>query len=107
MKLPLGFLDHVENSARNFPWKGKEIVKKGKCLVKWEKVCLPKLAGGLGVKNLRIQNISLLMKILFKFMSHKDIPWVQLIWQEHYNEKKLPQAKNSCGSFWWKDCMFM
>ena len=51
MKLPLGFLDHVENSARNFPWKGKEIVKKGKCLVKWEKVCLPKLAGGLGVKK--------------------------------------------------------
>jgi hypothetical protein len=33
--------------------RGKEIEKKGKCLVKWEKVCKPKNAGGLGVLHLR------------------------------------------------------
>ena len=64
MKLPLGFINHVENSTRNFLWKGKDIEKKGKCLVKWEKVCLSKEPGGLGVKNLRIQNNALIMKNL-------------------------------------------
>ena len=62
IKLPLGFLDHAENSCRNFLWKGKEIDKKGKCLVKWDKVCRPKTAGGLGIKKLRIQNNALIMK---------------------------------------------
>jgi hypothetical protein len=47
LNLPLGFLDHVEGSARGFFWRGKDIEKKGKCLVKWEKVCKPKKAGAL------------------------------------------------------------
>ena len=99
IKLPLGFLDHVENSCRNFLWKGKDIEKKGKCLVKWETVCKPKEAGGLGIKSLRIQNNALMMKNLFKFMNRANIPWVQLIWQAYYHGNKLPQSTNSCGSF--------
>jgi hypothetical protein len=105
LKLPLGFLDHVDNSSRNFFWKGKDIEQKGKCLVKWENVCKPKKAGGLGVLNLRTQNIALLLKFLFKFMNRQDIPWVQLIWQAHYSNGKIPQSSNACGSFWWKDCL--
>jgi hypothetical protein len=42
LKLPLGFLDHVEGTARGFLWRSKDIEKKGNCLVKWEKVCKPK-----------------------------------------------------------------
>ena len=38
-------------------------------------------------------------------MNHEDIPWVTLIWQAHYQGNKLPQARNLCGSFWWKDCL--
>ena len=66
---------------------------------------MPKSAGGLGVKNLRIHNMSLITKILFKFINQADIPWVQLIWQAHHNDDKLPQSKNPCGLFWWKDCL--
>jgi hypothetical protein len=96
LKLPLGFLDHVDNSSRNFFWKGKDIEKKGKCLVKWENVCKPKKAGVLGVLNLRTQNIALLMKNLFKFMNKQDIPWVHLIWRAHYANGKT-QSSNACG----------
>jgi hypothetical protein len=54
---------------------------------------------------MRTQNIALLMKNLFKFMNKQDIPWVQLIWQAHYSNGKVPQSSNACGSFWWKDCL--
>ena len=63
---------------------GKDIEKRGKCLVKWEDVCKAKAAGGLGVLNLRTQCSALLMKHLYKFINQQDIPWVQLIWNAYY-----------------------
>jgi hypothetical protein len=39
LRLPLGFLDRVDGSSIEVFFRGKEIEKKGKCLVKWEKVC--------------------------------------------------------------------
>ena len=32
------------------------------------------------------------------------MPWVQLIWFNHY-QGKVPHAEGPCGSFWWKDLM--
>ena len=42
--------------------------------------CIPKLEGGLGVLNLRVQNESLLLKHLHKFYNRVDVPWVHLVW---------------------------
>ena len=42
LKLPLGFLDYADGVTRGFFWRGKDIHKKGNCLVKWENVCKPK-----------------------------------------------------------------
>ena len=105
VKMPRRFLDHVEGSARKFLWRGRDINKKGNCLVKWEQVCKPKKCGGMGVMNLRTQNSALLMKHLYKFMNRFDVPWVQLIWKAHYQNNKLPQVQAACGSFWWKDIL--
>jgi hypothetical protein len=77
----------------------------GRFLVSWEKICKPKKQGGLGVINLRIQNQALLMKNLYKFYNHMDIPWVNLIWRAYYSNGEAPHAMNPQGSFWWRDCM--
>jgi hypothetical protein len=53
MKVHFTHIDHVEKACRIFLWQGKDIHKSGKCLVSWEKVCMPKKAGGLGVLDLR------------------------------------------------------
>lgn len=67
-------------------------------------VSLPKIEGGLGIINLDTQNKSLLMKNLDKFYNRKDLPWVNLIWEKHYNNGKLPNHVRK-GSFWWKDIL--
>ena len=54
--------------------------------------------------DLRIQNQGLLLKQLHKFYNHRDIPWVDLVWNT-YNDGLVPHASGSCGSFWWKDVM--
>ena len=51
----------------------------GRCLASWDMICRPKEQGGLGVLNLRVQNQALLLKNLYKFYNHMDIPWVNLL----------------------------
>jgi len=80
------------------------LVEKCQSLASWEMVCQPKAKGGLGVISLKIQNQGLLLKSLDKFYRKCDIPWVQLVWSEHYDDK-VPHAWPPCGSFWWRDVM--
>jgi hypothetical protein len=90
MKLHATHIDHVEKASMNFLWHGKDIHKSGACLVKWEKVCLPKKAGGLGVLDLKQQNKALLIKNLYKFYNCQNIPWAPLIWRAYYDSGALP-----------------
>ena len=65
-------------------------------------VMKPKLKGGLGVINLRLQNDALLLKQLHKFYSKRDIPWVLLVWSKYYANGKVPHGTKELGSFRWK-----
>ena len=58
----------------------------------WEMVCRTKNEGGLGIINLELQNQALLMKNLDKFYNKKETPWVNLVWEKHYKNDKLPGA---------------
>lgn len=77
---------------------------KGNSLAAWELVCRPKLKGGLGIINLKVQNQGLLLKQLHKFYNKAQVPWVQLIWSTYYADR-IPHASDPCGSFWWRDLL--
>jgi len=65
-------------------------------------VCIGKQEGGLGVIDIEKQNKALLMKNLHKFFNKEDIPWVQIVWEKHYPNGKLPGVSKK-GSFLWRD----
>lgn len=104
IKIQFTMTDHLEKTGRNFLWYGKDINKQGKCLVKWEIVCLPKDAGGLGVLDLRQHNKTLLVKKIFRFFNRENITWVELIWIAYYDNNNIPNEDDSMDSFWWRDC---
>ena len=54
--------------------------------------------------DLRVQNKTLLTKFLFKFFNKQDIPWVNLICNNYYNNGEVPSYPTRVGSFWWRDC---
>lgn len=39
---------------------------------------------------------------LHKFYNKVDIPWVHLVWDNHYDNGQLP-GQYMRGSFWWRD----
>lgn len=43
------------------------------------------------------------MKNLHKFYNRADIPWINIIWANHYSHS-LPSDK-PVGSFWWRDVL--
>lgn len=39
-----------------------------------------------------------------QIFNKKDIPWVELVWEKHYKNGKLPGSTKK-GSFWWRDTL--
>jgi hypothetical protein len=62
IKLPVGVIDNIDRVRKQCLWRGSDATKKGGNLVAWSTVQKPKLKGGLGVINLRLQNEALLLK---------------------------------------------
>ena len=59
--LPKTIVHKLDKIRRRFFWQGGGTKKKYH-LVKWEKICKHKKKGGLGIKDVRKMNISLLWK---------------------------------------------
>ena len=63
--MPASVSNSIDALRRNFLWQGSEDEKFH--LVKWKELMVSKNTGGLGIRNLRKQNQSLMMKWLWKF----------------------------------------
>ena len=62
IKLLARVIDNIDRIRKQCLWRGNDRSKKGGNLAAWPMVLKPKLKGGLGVLNLRLQNDALLLK---------------------------------------------
>jgi hypothetical protein len=62
--LPKSVRELLDARRRAFLWIGEEICHGSQCLVAWEHLCQDKMNGGLGIRNLELQNHCLLLKIV-------------------------------------------
>lgn len=79
--IPSKVVKKLDKLRRNFLWQGCN-EGSGYNLVKWETILLSKKRGGLGIKNLSIQNNCLMMKWLWRYNS-----------EEHALRKKVINTK--------------
>ena len=61
MKMPTKVWKKIVRIQRKFLWGGFGGGQKI-CWIKWKSVCQPKSYGGLGVRDVRVDNLSLLAK---------------------------------------------
>jgi hypothetical protein len=104
IKLQKTVIKYCERAMRHCLWAKKDDEGQVTCnsLASWSMVCRPKKQGGLGIKNLELQNEALLLKQLHKFFCNEDIPWVKLV--QKYGQS-LPHTNVKKGSFWWRDVL--
>jgi hypothetical protein len=98
LKLHKGVVKQIDKYRKHCLWRGSDLNAKNPCKAAWSSVCLPKAEGGLGVINISVHNDALLLKFLSKFYNKADIPWVNLVWNNYYQNGKLPGQQKK-GSF--------
>jgi hypothetical protein len=62
--------------SMDYLWRRKD-KEKVNSLADWDMICKPKNRGGLGIINLKLQNVDLLLKHLHKFYNDCGTPWVK------------------------------
>ncbi|XP_075091548.1 uncharacterized protein LOC142171749 [Nicotiana tabacum] len=101
--IPANVDKRLDTLRRNFLWHGNK-EKKGLHLVKWKTLTLNKKKGGVGVRNLRMQNKSLLMKWLWRFTREDQALWRKVIKAKYGKEGfwMTKQVNNAYGTSLWR-----
>lgn len=75
VSIPKTVIKAIDRRRRAFFWTGEDVRHGSKCLVAWDNVRASKMDGGLGVKDLELQNRCLLMKFINKLFSGESVAW--------------------------------
>ena len=75
-KIPCRVTDKLDSIHREFFWKNSRS-DKGLPLIAWDKICRPKMLGGLGLRKSAAVNTAFLAKLAWKFLTQPDNLWVQ------------------------------
>jgi len=77
VQLPPAVIHQMDKKRRAFLWSGDVTghSSASACLVAWLNVCKPKEQGGLGIKDLGVQNICLLLKLVHKLHCPTSSAW--------------------------------
>ncbi|KAI9128659.1 hypothetical protein K1719_000142 [Acacia pycnantha] len=101
--LPKSVLYKIEKVSRNFLWCQDENARKMH-LIPWQNIIKSKKVGGLGIKNLELQNKAFIMKLCWGMITRPEALWVKCL-RGRYScgNNLLPQvSKKQSQSLTWK-----
>ncbi|KAI5436046.1 hypothetical protein KIW84_022476 [Lathyrus oleraceus] len=106
-KAPKCVVDDIIKIQRNFLW-GDGGGSRKMCWVSWDKICLKKEEGGLGVKHVEWFNLSLMSKWGWRFLNDKHAIWFNLLHFRYGSGLQslcdvVSKPVLSTYSLWWRD----
>ncbi|XP_028184939.1 uncharacterized protein LOC114371809 [Glycine soja] len=106
-KVPTKVVNKLVSIQRRFLW-GGGMEQRKIAWVKWETVCLPKDKRGLGIKDLKTFNTTLLGKWRWDlFQQHGEL-WAKIMDSKYGGWRSLDEGiRGSNESPWWKDLMMV
>ncbi|MCH81398.1 RNA-directed DNA polymerase (Reverse transcriptase) [Trifolium medium] len=94
-----GMCDDLVRTVRRFIWKGTGDT--GMHLIGWDKITQPRRFGGLGVHIARLQNVSLLGKLIWEVSNSPGKLWVKLFADKYLKGRSIFNVSVSGGSCIW------
>jgi hypothetical protein len=90
--LPKAIVNQLDKIRRKFFWQGGRTKRKYH-LVKWEVICKSKKKGGLGIKDLKRMNVSLLCKWWWKLEKEEGL-WQQIVRFKYMSNKSIHEVSH-------------
>ncbi|KAJ9677832.1 hypothetical protein PVL29_022672 [Vitis rotundifolia] len=106
-RMPKIVARRLEKLQRDFLWGGGSLERKAH-LVSWERVCVSKEKGGLGLRKLVFLNKALLGKWVWRFAHAKEEMWKRVLVAKYGQEEFGWRTKKANGAFGvglWKEIM--
>lgn len=107
--MPVKVIKKVEGIQRRFLWGGVGGHKKI-CWVKWRTVCQSKRNGGLGVRDIKLMNLSFQAKWKWRLINEEPALWREVL-EDRYGpsvsvrSRLVGEVWSQNSSRWWKDLM--
>jgi hypothetical protein len=107
LKMPVQVIKAVTRIQRVFLWGGVKGVRK-LSWISWKMVCREKKDGGLGVRDIKVVNMSLLSKWRWKFLQNDSALWKDVLVSRYgrglvRNVILIGSPGTRLASSWWKD----
>ncbi|KAF7807009.1 ribonuclease H [Senna tora] len=102
--LPKGVISEIEKLERAFLW-GSSPKKKRLHQISWNKICIPRRLGGLGILSLKDMNLAFLFKLVWQLLTYDNALWVRFFKGRYgITDKCLFESKcKASDSRFWKD----
>lgn len=75
--MPKSMWDKLDKVSRSFLW-GSSAEKRKQHLVAWDRVCLPKWEGGLGIRSAKDMNKALIAKVGWRLLNDQVSLWARV-----------------------------
>nr|KYP47469.1 Putative ribonuclease H protein At1g65750 family [Cajanus cajan] len=100
--LPQEVCNKINQASRTMLWAK---VGSSRCwsLVGWNIVTRPKELGGLGIRESRQVNVSLIGKLIWDLIHSPHKPWVKFLQAKYLHRESVLHAKKSNSSLWYED----
>ncbi|XVF16288.1 hypothetical protein REPUB_Repub10bG0018300 [Reevesia pubescens] len=100
--LPEFVTSELDKLIRTFLWGGTSESRKLH-LINWDKICLPKDQGGLGLRKSRSVNLSFLAKLGWKILQDNDNLWIEVMKMKYLRKQDfLTVTIKGADSYTWK-----
>lgn len=106
-RLPKWLVQKIDRVRRLFLWGKNAGDARGISLINWETTILPKKWGGMGLRNIELQNISLLLRWLWQLYQDQSSIWKYWALRlcERANGQDGPMLWLRQGSFFWSQLL--
>lgn len=101
--IPQSICTNIDSLIHKFRWGYKLDDEKHFSLHFWNKICSPKLNGGMGIKKMQELNFPLLSKLGWKMLSPDPKPWVKFLSAKYVKHSEFMHVERKISSSWiWK-----